>query len=355
MNSKFGSKKCLIEIIVTEDCNNNCKYCIQHNFKNKKNIDKLDDVFNFILDFERKTEYKDIDIMIIGGEPLLNYDIANNIMNFCLDNHFAIRIVTNGLNLEKYIDTFIKLDDNKLLNLQISYDGNPIHDLYRCNTSKKIKENIKLLNNYKIDYSLKSTLPLNSLDLMFESFLDVISFNKSYNPTIDYNNDYLLNNEIDYISILNEQILKIVKYLYKLNIKTPPLHLFQWINDNKPICHAGIEFFSIDTSCNITKCHGCSFSCDKNEHIIGNIYDIDINNKINNMFIEHKEILKLENEECKNCTAILCRRCCSNNFNISDKLVYGEKWMDKNNEFLCNLYKSASKIIHALRIYNNRA
>ena len=348
---------CTIEILVTEDCNNHCKYCIQTGMHKKiyLSTEKLNDIFKFINNFKKEhAEINDIDLMLFGGEPLLNESVCNILFDVALENKYNIVLITNGLLIDKYIDKLVILDRNNLLkSLQISYDGNPIHDLYRCNTSKKVLDSIKLCrdNNIK-NLCIKSTLPLDGFQYMYDCYIDCVeNLNLDYVPTIDYTYSNLINeDDIDnYIEIFKQQLLKIAKHGIRNRVKIPRTDLLAL--NGKAICSAGCYYFAINSDLDVSRCHQTSFSTEEYNkiHVIGNINDSDINTKINEMFKIHSLVDRnlTGNSECEKCDVTLCKKCCANNYNYSKEINYIDKWYDKNTDNLCKMYKMITKISKA--------
>lgn len=92
-------------------------------------------------------------------------------------------------------------------------------------------------------------------------------------------------------------------------------------------------------------CHGAFFE-NSDEHLIGNINDLNIINEINNRY----ELLNLNIDKsfCNLCSSSVCFKCNIVKYKNSKKRTYEEKWYDVNNQkYLCNYYILASKIKEA--------
>lgn len=138
-----------ITFVITEKCNLNCSYCYQIN-KSKKTMTKkiAKQAVDFILNKELVNGYYDTNISnsiildFIGGEPLLNIDIIDYIveyfkfktfeMNHPWAYNYHINITTNGtLFNNKNVQDFLNKNKGKV-NVGITIDGNKeLHDSCR--------------------------------------------------------------------------------------------------------------------------------------------------------------------------------------------------------------------------------
>ena len=131
-------------IIPSYSCNLKCIYCYEQTYKmsNKNNMDPLSvlDIefqrIDEIVEAHRKetnNNSQDIRITIMGGEPLLscNKKIIETIFQKCHERRYTVDIVTNGVELNIYIELFKKYNDI-LDHIQITLDGaKDIHDKRR--------------------------------------------------------------------------------------------------------------------------------------------------------------------------------------------------------------------------------
>ncbi|MGA2682069.1 MAG: TIGR04084 family radical SAM/SPASM domain-containing protein [Candidatus Bathyarchaeia archaeon] len=137
-------------VIVTTDCNLQCRYCFG------ESLDDFDEDFGDIeVDYNlpKKVNYdvelldnfcgKDPDCVLTfyGGEPLLCADKIKQIMNDVKVKHFMIQ--TNGLLLDKLEPKYL----NRFHTILVSVDGEEsITDYYRgSGTFRKVMENLKQL------------------------------------------------------------------------------------------------------------------------------------------------------------------------------------------------------------------
>jgi uncharacterized protein len=137
-------------VILTTDCNLQCKYCFG------ESLDDFDEDFGDIevdYDLPRKVTYnlemldkfsrKDPDCVLTfyGGEPLLCVDKIKQVMNKVEVKKFMIQ--TNGLLLDKLEPKYV----NCFHTILVSIDGEEaLTDYYRGNgTFRKVIENLKLI------------------------------------------------------------------------------------------------------------------------------------------------------------------------------------------------------------------
>lgn len=143
-----------ITIIPTTDCNLRCVYCYADGGCEKINLN-LEDVKKFIDQLHNfYSDCTKINIYFAGGgEPLLNFDLIKDTVNYIHSINLipSIRIVTNGVLVKKYFDW---LKDNKV-NLRISFDGfsqNETRPGLNFNSKEILLDTLLFLkNNYPLD------------------------------------------------------------------------------------------------------------------------------------------------------------------------------------------------------------
>lgn len=133
-----------ITFIVTEDCNLRCKYCYQVHKNNKKNMDleTAKKAVDHILDHPEIYSAKSVVWEFIGGEPLLQVDLIDKIMDYIKietyrRNHpwlhlYRFNICTNGILYDTdKVDKIIRKNKEKI-GIEITIDGTKEkHDLQR--------------------------------------------------------------------------------------------------------------------------------------------------------------------------------------------------------------------------------
>ena len=154
------------EIVPTYDCNFRCPYCFERaRLKNgeewlSKTISS--DILNAYFGMLKKYQERGIKVCklnLYGGEPLLkkNYALIEDICHRCKESDIPIEAISNGYNIDYYIDLIDKYHWN---DIQISLDGyGDLTDSFRRHidgypTYEHIMQNVKLL----YDHSIKTTV-----------------------------------------------------------------------------------------------------------------------------------------------------------------------------------------------------
>lgn len=161
---KFILKKRKVLLLqVTQACNLRCKYCVYSDEFSRKpsNAFMSFDVAKKAVDLHFKHSVTSVytNIGFYGGEPLLNFTLIKNIINYIKDNYpcrlVYYNITTNAtLFNEEIIDFFI---DNKI-NTMISLDGpKRIHDdkrldIYNNGTFNKVIDTINHIKRKNKNY-----------------------------------------------------------------------------------------------------------------------------------------------------------------------------------------------------------
>ena len=124
---------------VTNDCNLNCTYCYEGQFKEKKymSLDVAMHAVNLFLEYYNQINDSELIIRFHGGEPLLNCKAILYIQNMVSKNlkgELSYGITTNGcIQTEDAFNVLKSMDE-----INISIDGcKEINDLYRKDRNGK--------------------------------------------------------------------------------------------------------------------------------------------------------------------------------------------------------------------------
>lgn len=210
---------------VTEDCCLNCSYCYQnHKTKNKMTFEiaqkAIDSLLNNKIEICTSDKTKGIVFEFIGGEPLLEIDLIEQIMDYYFSqgiklNHpwipfTKISICSNGiLYFDKKVQNFIK-KYYKYLSFCISIDGNKeLHDKCRVNFQGEGSYDIAIAaaKDYMAKYDnllpTKMTLTHENLSYLSASIENLIQegyqqihFNCVYENVWKENDDIIFYNEL---------------------------------------------------------------------------------------------------------------------------------------------------------------
>lgn len=159
---------------VTDACNLKCKYCAYGEFYNdydqrenkklsvKQAIQLIDYLIPYWNSNRNTASTSHIRISFYGGEPLMNFDFVEKIVDYitrkidCPNHVFTFSMTTNAVLLHKYIDFLV----DKKFHLLVSLDGNKENNSYRLAAKGKdffeqITRNIDLLKEKYPDYFMK--------------------------------------------------------------------------------------------------------------------------------------------------------------------------------------------------------
>lgn len=177
---KKSSEILAITLITDLNCNMDCLYCYEKdvslNTKNEYRIINVYEVINLISSEIKSKKYKEIEVNVIGGEPLLenNIEFLNNFFKEIklLNINTNFSLVTNGINVSNYIDNIIFWGIN---DIQITLDGTEkIHNQRRMpidknlNGFKKIEEGVNMLLQHNIKVFLRINVDKNNVNYIVD-------------------------------------------------------------------------------------------------------------------------------------------------------------------------------------------
>ena len=116
-------------LMVTHACNLNCSYCYEPYKKNVyMSLDLAKEIISREAQFVRESEqFDELEIDFMGGEPLMNFPLIKEIVEWLEDGAIAVPWVcfatTNGTLLNDELKDWLRVH-KKTINLGASYDGN---------------------------------------------------------------------------------------------------------------------------------------------------------------------------------------------------------------------------------------
>ncbi len=160
--AKYGNNNLSYTILLTWACNLRCVYCYEGAGEAKSNsmtIETANSIIKHIKNESLQRGTKSVNIILFGGEPLVNYKAGEHILEelsqFCKENNMTLvtSIITNGTLLdERIVESLVKYNCKYV---QITIDGTrEIHNTRRIGkngegTFDKIIESLELLKKYK--------------------------------------------------------------------------------------------------------------------------------------------------------------------------------------------------------------
>jgi sulfatase maturation enzyme AslB (radical SAM superfamily) len=357
-----------LDVTTTEKCNFRCDYCFEGNKRYHDRQYSLDDMKNTIYRIIEHPsfikEFNSFTISFWGGEPTLAVDdILYYIDEFVTNPLINFFFYTNGTlqeNLDAIVNRFKEYDSLDKLSIQISWDGDPIHDIHRISGTKAynsdyVKSQIKRYQEMGVRVDVKSTITPKDFSKMpevwksFERLNETLPEQVTYTPTIDqtyYDNEYF--------DDFRESIAKICAYEYDY-IKEHQKTLMSWFGQKLTTCSFCSKMCCVDVFGNVYPCHGFLYETEeiRKKECLGNIFD---NKWIDTFFANrHKYVLKTA-YICDGCTATSCISCCVQNSSRSDKETSYDRWFDKQPSGRCEYFKLFGiydKALHRYIIMSN--
>jgi len=365
--SKPKSKdKFSLELTTTQMCNFSCEYCFENDCKvpdDNKISRRINDVIKALKNLFDDEWYDDTfettQLTFWGGEPALNIEFINKIVSAFEDNErIGFYIYTNGSQMEKLLPILLRLKGQTIgvmprFSVQISYDGNPVHDMRRLTksgepTSDQVIKAMDLLYQNDIPFALKSTLAhkdFKYLPLIWDDIKRLHDkYGVNYSVTVDYHNMEIYT----YFDDLEKALIEVSSKEYKF-YKEHTEFLSNIFSANKKFCSAGKRMMTVDIDGMLYVCHGACYS--KYALELGgvrSIFDLDLIKSVKynyNFFYETNRHV----EECEQCVALTCLRCNVKKYEESSNSGYLDRWHDYACEDeLCLYYKTAGRIGRAL-------
>jgi uncharacterized protein len=373
MDTKNIKNQFTLEITTTALCNLGCTYCFEGVKTNKQRLDdKVDVVKQRIYELLEsdwyKTEYGSLNISFWGGEPTLNGTLIVDIMKeFQERDDVEFHIYTNAYN-RKRLDQVIDNVDISKLQIQVSYDGKEINDQFRLSltgkpTSDEVVGNVEYLARRGVNVSLKSTIPLKTMDTLYRTWKDFEqlyeklhaigpNIHVSYSPTIDYVEEIPRENLDELIASFRKDMIRIAKEEIKF-YKKHHRHLCSWFagSDSKMHCASGANMHAIDVDGNSYACHGSLYSPNKESMKGGSILDDNWLDAVIAMSKSYREAIKVVPETCVNCEATTCMICPVSSLDNSKNTDFFDRWTDRWVNNMCGFFKAFGEIDRTVQAY----
>lgn len=356
-NKDVWKKELTCWLHITNDCNLRCKYCYIH----KSHCNMADGIvyesIDKMMDSCRKHNYESLCLMLVGGEPLMRFDLVKEIVSYCEENKgdLNVRFVlpTNGTLITPDVAKYIV---SKQMSVGISIDGvEEYHDINRVKVdgSGSYKLAMKGIDNL-IAEGLKPSIMvtvtkqnLDGLPALTKALIDKqIYFRFSFERDTQTGKPAILEDEKHCIDVL-KQCFAIMEAAY--NEGKMGWHFqFGDVSFTKPCrrgCAAGKNFFAIGQDGSIGSC-SLGLECTKT-----NISEVnDVISDIENVFAEIGKTSACDVSECSTC---LWRHSCAGACPLQTYATY-KTYMHISP--YCNVYKECLPDvirIYAMAIYYN--
>lgn len=363
-----------LEITTSALCDLNCTYCFEGEKVDKAKLDndlplifkRIDSILADKDWFQQK--YDGLSISLWGGEPTLNPKFIIDLMNnYRHRDDVDFHLYTNAFNIHNMTKIIENVDTTKL-HIQVSYDGRAVNDNYRLMKNKNPSSNHVINNLYTLaekglNVSMKATLPIDSMENLYECWQDYHDIQKllwkispeiniSYSPTVDYITKFNEEEVKEAVKEFRSQFLKIAKEEIEF-FKENGRYLCAWFGgqDNRKHCSAGYNMAAIDQRGNLYACHGAIYSKHKEELAHTDIYDDEFVKKLSEYTKKFEQPLKQIAPECRDCVATTCMICPVASHEKSDKEEFFDRWQDNWVNNLCGFYKAFGEIDRAVQDY----
>lgn len=323
-----------LSLQVTRKCNFNCRYCL---YNNSHDFERQHEEINMPWDIAQKSiEYlyfhsfdsKTIGISFYGGEPLMNFSLIKQIVDYSKKIFFSKKITFRmTTNASLFTDEIINFVVNNKFNIAISFDGpEQIQNKHRRfgsngnETYKSVRKAIERIRETSIDYFT------NYISFIAVAFDDEDREKvRNYFESIGIDTEKVLIEDAGLSGI--DYIPNILKQSNETN-STKNL-LFDSIYSNKKVipnswhhngpCIPGVKRLFVDI-------HGKLYPCEKIvEHdclSIGDIYCGINSNKVK----QFMNIGKLTENQCKSCWAMrFCDICVASCNDIAKRCISVEQ------------------------------
>ncbi len=342
---KKNSKKIdILYLIITQGCNLGCKYCFLENpSANWKNLTMSFDTAQIAIDkfvcYVKEENIKNATIMLFGGEPLINWKLIKQIVEYCSNTYpdmftneendnISFRMVTNGTLIDEEKAIFMK--KNNII-AAISLDGpKKINDINRVfkGTDRSVYDSvlkaISILKRNNCEFGLSITLSpsvINDKDYIIQWLKDIDIKNIYFNPlhysskNKDWKEHYQKSTQfmIDIFDVLLSE--KIINGRITRQIESFVKRMFYFADCGA----AGLHQLVIKPNGGVLVCQ-CDYESEYN--FLGNIKNDSFNKLMNNPNAEKwVNSIPLKKNKCLNCKGLfICGgSCLTQNTNMFGK------------------------------------
>ncbi|NRA43943.1 MAG: SPASM domain-containing protein [Oligoflexales bacterium] len=301
-----------IALNVVESCNLRCTYCFAgEGDYGKPSVMSIDIAKQVIQFFTQKRNQ--LHIVFFGGEPLLNFNLIEQIVHWCekqSTKSFSYAITTNGVLLKQAILEFFK---KYQFEVKISYDGPLLQEKQRFGADnrprlgavaeKKLQKYSSALADLR-SIKIRSTFAVNHLPDFFSNLIRSLN---SFNYKIAYARAAVKDSGFKFTIQDAKKLNSVLEKLVDFYLKQGDFHSLLRISNLKKFimmvhhgdyhrnfCGAGINYLSVSSSGSFYLCH--RFTEDEDESLG------DYENGFNlNKFNEIASIRTNKTEPCSSC------------------------------------------------------
>ncbi|MBC2724871.1 MAG: 4Fe-4S cluster-binding domain-containing protein [Desulfosporosinus sp.] len=307
-------------LLVTEDCNLQCKYCFEGDDKPRKymTFETAKKAVDYLIQTDEDNENKRFGIVFFGGEPLMNFDLIKKVLEYTnsieqsTDVKFWYSITTNGIIFNDEIYNLLKENDFSVL---ISIDGGKqSHDMNRITKNGAgsydlVMKNLNFFVNkdekFSANFAVRHTITKNNYHNLFK---DVMSLRNIGFKNINFDPNFEDNWQEEDCITLKSEIEKVARSYYDIITLEDGIHITPFDKvirklvrpDEKAFCGAGKTNFAVSAEGDI---YICSRLIDE-KFRLGNVFE-GINQKIADEFVYDSG-----NHSCSDCDYFgMCYKC----------------------------------------------
>ncbi len=338
-----------VSIWCTMQCNFCCTYCYEKNYDNKQismSMDTASNVMDYLEKYMEDNGCMKCKIHFHGGEPLLNFEIIEYIVNRMKKSakSFEYEITTNGSLLDDHKINYL-YENN--FSVAVSLDGTQeTFNLWRKSKLgqdeyKIVVGNVKKLQRKGCFVSARMTVIPQTASCFFENVSSLINIGiKKIDVSFDYENSTWEQNDFE---ILATQTLRIQSFIRDKCKDIVFSEIGEGIPRELSKCNGGISSFTISCEGYI---YPCIFVFGNEEFKIGTV----VEGILPSWKKKIKEINQLKMIECEGCSMLpLCfsNKCRLFNYKVNhDYTKPIDNVCAMNNFYKLALYKVRDKIYH---------
>lgn len=329
---------------IAHDCNLRCSYCFAStgDFGEGRKLMPFETAkaaIDFVI--ESSKGRRNIDVDFFGGEPLMNFDVVKQTVEYARsiekqhNKVFHFTLTTNGVLLNDEITEYI---NKEMSNCVLSLDGRrEVNDKMRKTVNGNSSYDVivpkfkKLVEKRTGDYYLRGTFTKHNTDFtedvkhIYSLGFDQVSVEPVVSPA---ECDWAIT-EKELPAVLNEYE-KLAKYILEMKQAGKKINFFHFnldLDDGPCIlkrvkgCGCGSEYVAVTPDGDIYPCH--QFVGNR-QFIMGNVHGTEINKEMKAKF---KNTDLCHKSECKNCFAkYFCSGGCNaNNYAFNGDMLLPHK------------------------------
>ena len=327
-----------ITLLLTNDCNFECKYCYIESLMNKvskqyMSISLIDRIANFII----RNNIRNGMIVFYGGEPFLNFSFIEKIIPVLqiISKDFLFSVITNGSLLTEDNISFCK---NNNINICVSLDGmekeNDKNRIYKNGkgTFKNVVKNLEMCNKLGARFGLSITLGADTLSSDFLDFIQRIGTKSVGINTLNVNGNIDLPSKVR--TDLFKNSIAFIQHMRTMGIMESKYHKLRGFSLFKKKfllrnCSAYGKQVVITPEGNIGPCQGLWPQFNNKENNL--FFQLDLNSNLEDFYRTYSDWysrLPINMIKCWKCPAIaICGGGCARN----SILKYNDIWSPDEN------------------------